>query len=164
MNAFLTGCCILALMFTTGTLAAPVCNISDGDEDQRAAIAAGCMIRDPGKLLLVRNRWNGRLGFPGGFAKFNEVAQCTAHRETWEETGLQVEVGALAIQFDNGFALYHCRLLLTQDVDGPVPVPISGVDEISEILWADPHRVAYYEWRFPQQLPEILRLFDQDPD
>lgn len=151
-------------MCAADSFAAPACNISSGKQDEKTANAAGCFIRAAGKVLLVRNRWNGKLGFPGGFSEFKEAAQCTAHRETWEETGLQVEVGMLAMRFENGFALYHCQLLLNQDVDGSIPVPMSGVAEISQILWADPHRVSFYKWRFPQQLPEFLRLFDQELD
>lgn len=51
---------------------------------------------------------NGRLSLPGGSSEPGESAQCTAFRETWEETGLQLQPRELLEVFDTGFHLYRC--------------------------------------------------------
>ena len=143
--------------------AAPPCTRASEQFDKRFAAAAGCFIKQADRLLLVRNRFNGKLGFPAGFSNFGEDAQCTAHRETWEETGLRVEVGELVEQFGNGFLLYRCKLFLGQDLSEPIPLPKSALAEVSEILWVDPHSISAHEWRFSWQVPNVLRIFDQSP-
>ena len=87
--------------------AAPPCTRASEQFDKRFAAAAGCFIKQADRLLLVRNRFNGKLGFPAGFSNFGEDAQCTAHRETWEETGLRVEVGELVEQFGQAGRLWQ---------------------------------------------------------
>jgi len=123
-------------------------------------MAAGCLIRHEGRMLAVRQRGSGKLGFPAGFTRPMENAQCTAHRETFEETGLAVIVHGLVRQFGNGFALYRCEL----SDPGPaqvdeLPVPASGRSEVSQVLWVDPMSTEASDWRFPRDLPVILQLF-----
>lgn len=156
---------LMAVVIAVNATAAPPCNVVPEQDDQRVATAAGCYIRQADRLLLVRSRFGGKFGFPGGFSNFGERAQCTAHRETWEETGVQVAVGKLARAFGNGFLLYYCYPLLVQNIDaGELPVPASGKAEIAQVLWRDPRAVSHYQWRFAWQVPEVLRLFDQDSD
>ncbi|HSH43978.1 MAG TPA: NUDIX hydrolase [Arenicellales bacterium] len=120
------------------------------------AFAAGCLIRDDGRMLGVRHRFGGRLGFPGGRARSGESAQCVAHRETWEETGVEVVVHEMLRRFGNGFALYRCEPL--DQLDATIEVPASGRNEITQVLWIDPRDTRPEDWRFPRDHPEVLKL------
>lgn len=124
------------------------------------AFAAGCLIKSQGKMLAVRHRFSGKLGMPAGHAEGSESARCTAYRETLEETGLEAEVHDLLRQFDNGFRLYRCTLPGYQHLSDSVEVPVSGIAEVSEIIWHEPGSAPGRQWRFPKQHPAVMLLFD----
>jgi ADP-ribose pyrophosphatase YjhB (NUDIX family) len=61
-------------------------------------VAAGVLVNDKGRVLLVRRRMNPGRGlwtFPAGFVDFDEAPADAAVRECLEETGLQVEITGL---------------------------------------------------------------------
>jgi len=87
----------------------PPCNI-DKNYIETTSANGGCLIKHNNQLLVIIHRLNNKLGIPGGTNKTDESAQCTAHRETWEETGYSVTVGKELQVFNNGFHLYHCYL------------------------------------------------------
>lgn len=129
--------------------------------DNRRANAAGCLVKFQGRLLVVRHLQNRKLGVPAGFAEYRETAQCTAYRETWEETGIEVVVGPLLNAYNNGFYLYQCNPTKPDlIVNATLPVPLAGQNEISEVYWIDPHTTKQSEWRFPEEYPTLLKLFD----
>lgn len=157
------GACIAVVaglsLLAAGATAQPPCRTAV--EQPEFAFAAGCLVRQGDRMLVVRHRFGGKLGFPAGRATSGESAQCVAHRETWEETGVEVVVHDLLKRFGNGFALYRCvpvdeRPVGTEKLD----VPSSGRTEVSEVLWIDPHTTQAADWRFPRDYPEILRLYD----
>lgn len=128
------------------------------------AFAAGCLIKRDGQMLVVRQLSNGKLGVPGGVSKAGESSQCVAHRETWEETGMDVIVHGMLERFANGLAVYQCELT---DADAAavgaveLPVPATGRNEIAQVLWVNPESIEASQWRFPRQYPAILQLFKQ---
>lgn len=133
--------------------------------DNRHAGAAGCLVKFQNRLLVVRYLHNGKLGVPAGFAGYRETAQCTAHRETWEETGLEVVVGPLLNAYSNGFYLYRCNPAKTDlKINATLLVPPAGRNEISEGHWIDPHTTSQDEWRFPEEYPILLKMFDSLPE
>jgi ADP-ribose pyrophosphatase YjhB (NUDIX family) len=62
----------------------------------KLAPSSGCLVVDQGDVLLVKIM-GGSYGPPGGSVNKRESAQCAAERETWEETGVEVRAGELAI-------------------------------------------------------------------
>jgi 8-oxo-dGTP pyrophosphatase MutT (NUDIX family) len=150
----------VALTLTLASLAAcagepPACRIAPGTLEAVSG-AAGCLVRRGGDILVMRHRLGGALGVPGGAALPGETAQCTAARETWEETGLEVEVGELVTRFDTAFRLYECRLL-TPLPSGELPeLPAHALVETTALFWADPAELVAKEWRYPDQL-QILK-------
>ncbi len=61
-------------------------------------VAAGVLVEQAGKVLLVRRKMRPRQGtwtFPAGFVEFGESPEAAAARECREETGLEVEITAL---------------------------------------------------------------------
>jgi len=54
-----------------------------------------CLVEHEGGLVLTRRKYPPRVGtwcIPGGFVEAHEAPEAAAKRETWEETGLLVEV------------------------------------------------------------------------
>jgi len=141
--------------------AAPPCQVAPGARDQLVAPAAGCFIAGHGRLLLVRQLGTGKIGFPAGFVERGETAQCAAHRETWEETGINVTVHELLHSFTNGFQLYRCSADKGAIPDNPT-VPASGLDEIAEVIWRDPRQLRASDWRFSYQYPVVLDLLTRE--
>lgn len=111
---------------------------------------AGCFVIKDGKLLAIKITYGGRdFDVPGGQTNWREPASCTAHRETYEETGYEVTpTGLLAGGLHNGgFNLYRCSLLRDTPVKGPD-------HEVSGVYWLTPtevdEKVRRGEWRFPE--------------
>ena len=73
------------------------------------APSGGCLAVVHGKILVVESR-RGGVSPPGGKSLPGESAQCTAHRETFEETGLDLIPRQLIHVFDTGFHLYFCEI------------------------------------------------------
>lgn len=145
----------------TAKPANPVCRIHDKHLDD-ATGNAGCFIRVNDKLLTLGNIKTGRLDVPGGTAEEGELAQCTAHRETFEETGFNVEVGKLLGVAKNGFRIYHCRLAedVGEDIDR-FPVPGWTAHEVAFIKLTDPFDTLASEWRYPKRHIETLDMFNK---
>src|SRR3954466_7997420 len=86
------------------------------------SIGAGAVVIDQGRALLVRNRYGaarGRYLLPAGRVQIGELPDRAAERETFEETGLRIEVtGLLGVRIwvmDDGshnyFFMFSSRLL-----------------------------------------------------
>ena len=119
------------------------------------APSAGCVAIQQGKLLVVQG-FNGEISIPGGSSADHEPARCTAHRETWEETGLHVIPKELIRQFDNGFHLYRCEVdPVTEKLNPPFRL------EIQHAFWLDPENFSNYNWRFKEQQAWLAKLLTQ---
>lgn len=115
--------------------------------------AAGCIIVTESKMLFVTHRLSGMLDIPGGGKNDDETLACTAHRETWEETGFNVEVRHVVGTTSNGMTLFSCHLdagiAELPDVFAPPPW---GKIEISSLQKHDPFLLTHETLRFPDDL------------
>jgi len=72
----------------------------------------GIVIHD-GKILMLRNKSNGKLFFPGGGVNIGERMTDALHRELEEETGIEIEIGdflhfqEIFFYWDPGNEAYH---------------------------------------------------------
>ena len=116
-----------------------------------------CIITAANQLLVIGHRLSGRLDVPGGSAVAEESAACTAHRETFEETGLNTKVTNLLAITESGLYLFACQQSggLTPDKYPQLPVPDWSNTEVTKIEWVDPYTLTHDDWRFPDQLVEI---------
>ena len=64
--------------------------------------AYGFIVRDE-QVLVMRNKSNGKIWFPGGGIEMNECLEEGLKREIKEETGLEVEVEELMLAKENFF-------------------------------------------------------------
>jgi ADP-ribose pyrophosphatase YjhB (NUDIX family) len=61
----------------------------------------GAVFKD-GKILLVKERSDGRWSLPGGWADVGESPSESVEREVWEESGFHVKAQRLAAVYDRG--------------------------------------------------------------
>jgi 8-oxo-dGTP pyrophosphatase MutT (NUDIX family) len=115
-----------------------------------------CVVRNGPRVLVTVNRMSGKLDLPGGRRQGDETGQCTAHRELFEETGIDATVGQFLID-RNSTLLFDCRLPPSVDTSRALRVPMWAQIEVAGIQWINPSEQAPDNWRFPGQL-ETLRL------
>lgn len=141
---------LVALVMISGCAAskeAPSCPF-DGEADY--ARSAGCLVPVHGKILVVESTYGG-ITPPGGKTSKGESAQCAAHRETWEETGLDLMPGELVHVFDTGFHLYYCSIHARSGV-----VELGPLREVKGWYWLSVDDFDKAQWRYSGQ-GKILR-------
>ncbi len=119
------------------------------------APSAGCLAVIHGRVLVVSNS-EGRIGPPGGSALADESAQCAAHRETYEETGLDLMPRQLLRTFDTGFNLYYCEIH-----SGSGAIEPKSFFEVQRAYWLPLEDFGRVEWRFPGQGQELEQMLRQ---
>ena len=142
--AFLLTCC-----GTRAPSCPPIEMKNQAELPERVAVSAGCLVVRKQQILLIKNN-NGTISLPGGSAKKDEPANCTAHRETWEETGFDVTPLNRIRVNNNGFQLYSCALdpNLTPTMIEKTRAPFRL--EIRQTLWLSPTQFDQHSWRYPE--------------
>ena len=147
---------LLAILFTAVACsdAAPTCPFTDKGD---SAPSAGCFAIANDGLLLVQDL-EGNVSLPGGSSEPGESAQCTAFRETWEETGLRLHPTELIKVFDTGFHLYRCEKdALSGTIDPPPRL------EVQAAFYLPAHLFHSYDWRFEDQRDLLQALLADTP-
>lgn len=71
-------------------------------EDHRYSVsAAGVIVDDEGRALIIQRRDNGHWEPPGGILEHGETIEDCLRREVYEETGLSIEPGPLTGVYQN---------------------------------------------------------------
>jgi len=133
---------LLLLIACSKKTPAPECKIEIANKSN-AEGNAGCFIQNNGKLLLIRQRFSSKLSFPGGTHERDETAQCTAHRESWEEAGVNVTVGRTLFIHKNKYYLFKCDIPENTDL-----LTTNDPIEILDVLWIDPRKTSITDWRY----------------
>jgi hypothetical protein len=154
-----SGLKLLLLFFTLFLVActqsppsSPTCRIAkEFNADYQAPSA--CVIRVQNSLLVIKYYSGAPYDLPYGNPISNESAQCTAHRSTWEQTGINVEVDQLLGVTQSGMMLFSCELGggFTSE-DGPIVVPSWSDKEIEQIEFINPFDTRHDAWRQPDNL------------
>ncbi|MDN4503543.1 NUDIX hydrolase [Alteromonadaceae bacterium BrNp21-10] len=158
---FVSICLFLVISCSSEQPADPICRIDDRHFDTHSG-NAGCVIRLQNRLMSITHRLSGKYDIPGGTSASQETAQCTAHRETWQETGFNVEVGELLGEKDNGFRFYQCTL--SGNFTGEIsqfPVPDWSQSEVTAIQLVDPFATPAKQWRYPDELILLRDMFNK---
>lgn len=122
-------------------------------------VAAGCLIRRDGKVLLVRRGIEpgyGRWVFPGGHVDRGETLEAAALRETLEECGAVAEIEGLVGAFSYPgrpvvVVVYSARLA----AGSPEPYP---ADETLEVGWFSPDEIERLDLAFRSSADALSAL------
>ena len=111
-------------------------------------LVAGCIVVDAGRVLLLRRGIEPALGkwtFPGGFVNFGESAAEAALRETLEEVGMRVMLGAvLGVYFDPRNAKASVVTYLATPAEGEPALTAEAV----EVAYFEPAAIPWNELAF----------------
>jgi ADP-ribose pyrophosphatase YjhB (NUDIX family) len=111
-------------------------------------VVAGTIVWEAGRLLLTRRAIHpayGKWTFPGGYVDWGEPVEAGAVRETWEETGLEVSLGALVGVYSYPdspvvIVVYRARI-----AGGTIRL----CHENDRIEWVTPTEIPWGELAFP---------------
>ena len=125
--------------------------------------AAGVVVVESGRVLMVKRKFDPRMGdwtLPAGFVEYDEHVEACAVRETEEETGLRVELTRLFgayMAMDDPRVQVVLLLYLARRVGGE----LAAGDDASEVeffpLDALPGRIAFKAHE--QALTDVRRLY-----
>lgn len=137
------------------TMHKPKCDISAALANYHRAGNAGCIILQDDKILLVKLAYNDKITIPGGTSERGEMAPCTAHRETFEETGVDVTVVRNLFVANNGFHFFLC------EAKTPIDLSYSKKFEIDHLLLIKPMNIDSNEYNYPKQLSILITLVEE---
>ncbi|HHX64279.1 MAG TPA: NUDIX domain-containing protein, partial [Chloroflexi bacterium] len=113
----------------------------------------GCVFHD-GRLLLVRERSDGRWTLPGGWADVGESPAQSVAREVYEESGYRVRAAKLLAVYDRALHPhtppypYHIyKLFFRCDLEDPAPV--------AEQVSRTDHEISHVGFFAEDALPEL---------
>jgi 8-oxo-dGTP pyrophosphatase MutT (NUDIX family) len=114
--------------------------------------AVALVVNDAGEILMIRRTDNGNWALPGGAIEMSESVAGAAVRETFEETGIRVEVtGLLGVYSDPGHVIHFTSndevrrefsVVVTARPVGGEPTVSS---ESSEVRWVPPGDLGGYK-------------------
>lgn len=123
-------------------------------------VGAGTLIVQDGRLLLLRRAIEPYLGcwnLPAGYAEVDEAPGETAVRETLEETGLEVELGALINVYfftddprGNGLLILYAANIIGGTLRGSSETAIPtffSVHDLPKNIGGGGHDVAVRDWQ-----------------
>src|SRR5437588_2065800 len=111
-------------------------------------LVAGCLVIDAGRVLLLRRGIMPRLGqwtFPGGYVDLGETPEQAAIRETAEEVGMNVRLGALLGLFSDA-ANPHAAVAVYLAEPGSEPPGLS--EEATEVRYFAPDEIPWTDLAF----------------
>ena len=133
--------------------------------------SSGCFIKLNESLLMVVDVWSKKYSLPGGNLLVNETPKQGAIRETFEETGLAVNVCTplsrlRTLRIFSCEVAEHVNLIKNHYpqkdyIFGALSMPDSSRNEIRKAVLVDPFTLPKKLWRFPSQRELILDLFEK---
>lgn len=121
---------------------------------------------EAGRLLLVRRGrppFTGRWGLPGGFLEWKERAEDCCARETLEETGLTVRVGALLGVYSDPERDPRGHNVTVLYEAAPVSGKARGGDDAAEARWFSKKELEGVEFAFDHRQIVMEQLARRRP-
>lgn len=128
-----------------------------GTTPKHSVSVAGIVVRDDGRVLVIKRDDNGHWQAPGGVLELDESFEAGVRREVLEETGLEVAVERLTGVYKNlthGIValVYRCR---------PVGGETHSTEEAREIRWMTKEEVQ--SAMVPAFGARVLDAFEDSP-
>lgn len=117
-------------------------------------VVAGTIPWQGGRLLLTRRAITPALGkwtFPGGYVDWGETVDAGALRETWEETGLTVELGGLVGVYSYASAPVVIVVYEAIVTGGTLTL----CHENDRLEWVTPAEIPWDELAFPSTVAAV---------
>jgi ADP-ribose pyrophosphatase YjhB (NUDIX family)/L-amino acid N-acyltransferase YncA len=146
----------------TGERSRPVCRECGFIYYLNPTVAAGALVEEEGRVVLVRRKADPRAGYwglPAGYVEADESAEDAAIRETLEEVGLHVELDDLLGVYSYGGELQRRGVLILYAAHA-VSGELRAGDDAAEAAFFAPHelppdsqiafrthRQALHDWR-----------------
>ena len=117
----------------------------------RPIVGIGGAIVEAGRIVLIKRRYEplaGQWSLPGGTLELGETLESAVAREMFEETGLQVAVGAVVDVFDRILldaeerVRYH--FVLIDYLCRPIGGTLRAGSDVSDAVFASPSELACY--------------------
>lgn len=117
----------------------------------RPVVGVGGVIIDDGRVVLIRRKYEplaGQWSLPGGTLELGESLEAGVAREMREETGLEVEVGAVVDVFDRILldaerrVQYH--FVLVDYLCRPVGGVLQAGSDVDDAVWVRPEALTEY--------------------
>ena len=117
---------------------------------ENPVVGVGAVIVQDGKVLIIKRAHEPRKGewsLPGGRVELGETLLEATRREIREETGLEVEVGALIELFDrvhrrDGRVQYH--FVIADFLCTPCGGTLAAADDALDVAWVLPEELDAY--------------------
>lgn len=150
--ALLTGC--------SKPVAPPSCRISEPAKQTFIGTQFGCNIKFNRQMVTVVDDQLLTYQLPFSQQEQEEIPQCTAHRATFEATGLNVRVEHYLGTSDSGIHFFQCQLSEPfPSASGRYEVPDWGPNGLSFVELVDPFLIDYQAWHRPDDLVSIRNQF-----
>jgi len=127
----------------------------------------GAVFKD-GKILLVKERSDGKWSLPGGWADVGECPSESVEREVWEESGFQVKAKRLVAIYDRGkhphkpLMHYHIyKLFFICDITGGRATTSSETEQIEFFSENDLPELSITKI-LPEQISKMFEHYRQD--
>jgi ADP-ribose pyrophosphatase YjhB (NUDIX family) len=117
-------------------------------------VVAGTIPWQEGRLLLARRAIHpahGKWTFPGGYVDWGETVDAGALRETWEETGLTVELGELVGVYSYATAPVVIVVYEAVVTGGTLTL----CHENDRLEWVAPAEIPWEELAFPSTVAAV---------
>jgi ADP-ribose pyrophosphatase YjhB (NUDIX family) len=126
-------------------------------------VVAGTILVEEGRILLTRRAINPSLGkwtFPGGYVDWGEAVDAAALRETWEETGLTVELGGLVGVYSYTASPVVIVVYEARVVGGTLTL----CHENDRLEWMRPEEIPWEELAFPSTVSALRDVLARRTD
>jgi ADP-ribose pyrophosphatase YjhB (NUDIX family) len=127
----------------------------------------GAVFKD-GKILLVKERSDGRWSLPGGWADVGESPSESVEREVWEESGFHVRAKRLAAVYDRGkhphkpLMHYHIyKLFFICEITGGQATTSSETEQVAFFEESDLPELSITKI-LPEQIAKMFEYYRRD--
>jgi len=135
---------------TSENLPAPSCRVNANYVSNQQGPGA-CIVRLNHKLLVTQLH-SGQYDLPISDSISDRSAQCSAHYEMWQQTGLNIEVEKVVGIQKNGTWLFACRLESGFDgTEAPFDPPPWSQHQIDKVAFIEPFTIELDSWHRPDQ-------------